>query len=481
MTSTIKTRASAVLAISAGLAMRLYLILKFPMNAASDSATYIDLAQNWLVHGIYGVNIQGQIIPVDVRPPGYPAFLVAVAVTLGRSHLAVLLAQVFVDLATCCVVALLAARVAPAAGRRRAALAGLWIAALCPFIANYTTGILTEVLATFFTAVALLVLTEGFEPTRIVEADPDRPKWAEWVQDPWFLGGVIVGFGTLVRPETPLLLGAAGLVLLARWWRPANWPKLVRAGVLMLVGMLLPLAPWAARNWRAVGEVQFLAPRYTQLPGEFVPRGFYSWTNTWLWRFRDVYLVPWKLDDEEIYMEDIPAYAFDSQEERDRVAAVFDEYNDSLTISPEEDAFFAGIARERTARHPLRTYLTVPIKRAFALWFTPRIELLPFSGQLWPIRAAWQEDPVDFCVTVGFGALAILLAAAGLAGAWLARGSPLTSFLVAFCAVRTIFFLHYETPEPRYVLECFPAVIALAAQVFARHRAAGHFPLRRLN
>jgi hypothetical protein len=23
-----------------------------------------------------------------------------------------------------------------------------------------------------------------------------------------------------------------------------------------------------------------------------------------------------------------------------------------------------------------------------------------------------------------------------------------------------------ETPEPRYVLECFPAVIALAAQVF---------------
>jgi hypothetical protein len=472
MTSSIKVRASAIMALCAGLVLRLYLILRFPMNAASDSATYMDLAQNWLEHGIYGVNIQGQILPVDVRPPGYPAFLVAVTVALGRSHLAVLLAQVFVDLATCCVVALLAARVSPVAERKRAALAGLWIAALCPFIANYTTGILTEVLATFFTAVALLVLAKGFEPTRIVEADPDRPKWAEWVQDRWFLGGLIVGFGTLVRPETPLLLCAAGLVLLVRWWPPANWPKLVRAGVLMLAGMLLPLAPWAARNWRAVGEIQFLAPRYTQLPGEFVPRGFYSWTNTWLWRFRDVYLVPWKLDDEEIYMDDIPPYAFDSQEEHDRVAAVFDEYNDTLTISPEEDAFFAEVARERTARHPLRTYLTVPVKRAFTLWFTPRIELLPFSGQLWPIRAAWQEDPVDFCVTVGFGALAILLAATGLAGAWLARKSPLTLFLVAFCVVRTVFFLHYETPEPRYVLECFPAVIALAAQVFVRHRDA---------
>jgi hypothetical protein len=28
-----------------------------------------------------------------------------------------------------------------------------------------------------------------------------------------------------------------------------------------------------------------------------------------------------------------------------------------------------------------------------------------------------------------------------------------------------------ETPEPRYVLECFPAVIALAAQVFASRGA----------
>jgi hypothetical protein len=180
-------------------------------------------------------------------------------------------------------------------------------------------------------------------------------------------------------------------------------------------------------------------------------------------------------------MEDIPPYAFDSQDERDRVAAIFDEYNDTLTISPEEDAFFAEVARERTARHPLRTYLTVPIRRAFALWFTPRIELLPFSGQLWPLRAAWQEDPVDFCVTVGFGALAILLATMALAGGWLARKLSLTHFLVTFCVVRTVFFLHYETPEPRYVLECFPAVIALAAQIFVRHGKDENFSPRGLS
>jgi hypothetical protein len=324
---------------------------------------------------------------------------------------------------------------------------------------------LTEVLATFLTALALAVLAGGFGEAR--DATSAGPR--SWLLSQWFLGGLIVGFGALVRPEAPLLLLAAGLVLPARWWRRADWLKLIRASALMFVGMILPLVPWAARNWRVLGEVQFLAPRYSQLPWEFVPKGFYAWTNTWMWRFRDVYLVPWKLEDEEIHVEDIPGYAFDSEEERQRISDVLEEYDDSLTITADEDRVFGEIARERTARHPLRTYVTMPLKRAFTLWFTPRIELLPFSGQLWPVRVAWEEDPVDFSVTVGLGALGILLAAAGIWGAWLARGSPVTWLLVAFCVVRTLFLLHVETPEPRYVIECFPAVLALAAQIFSRH------------
>jgi hypothetical protein len=53
-------------------------------------------------------------------------------------------------------------------------------------------------------------------------------------------------------------------------------------------------------------------------------------------------------------------------------------------------------------------------------------------------------------------------------GAWIARRQPSVALLVAFIIIRTAFFTRFvETPEPRYVLECFPAVIALAAQVFA--------------
>ena len=141
---------------------------------------------------------------------------------------------------------------------------------------------------------------------------------------------MIVGFGALVRPETPLLLMAAGLVLLAKWWRPADWRKLARAGVLMGLGLLLPLLPWAARNWRTLHEVQFLAPRYRELPGDFAPLGFNAWTGTWLWRFGDVYLTLWNLDDQEIPIETVPARAFDSPQERTRVAELLEPYNDTL-------------------------------------------------------------------------------------------------------------------------------------------------------
>jgi hypothetical protein len=33
--------------------------------------------------------------------------------------------------------------------------------------------------------------------------------------------------------------------------------------------------------------------------------------------------------------------------------------------------------------------------------------------------------------------------------------------------VRTIYFTHVDTPEPRYMLECYPAVFALGAIFFA--------------
>jgi len=45
------------------------------------------------------------------------------------------------------------------------------------------------------------------------------------------------------------------------------------------------------------------------------------------------------------------------------------------------------------------------------------------------------------------------------------------AFLALFMVLRTAFLTTLETPEPRYVLVCFPALMALGAQVFARRSA----------
>jgi hypothetical protein len=290
------------------------------------------------------------------------------------------------------------------------------------------------------------------------------------VTSAWFLGGIVAGFGTLVRPETPLLLIAAGLVLATKWRRPSDWGKLVRAGLLMGAGLLLPLVPWAARNWTTLHEVQFLAPRHSELPGEYTPLGFSAWTDTWLWRYRDVYRISWKANNEEISLDDIPASTFDSADERTHVENILERYNETETIDRALDNEFRELARERTARHPLRTYLKIPALRVLSLWFTPRIELLPFTGPILPLRDEWREDRRDLVVTTGLFFLNLIYIVLAIVGAWAARARPGVALLIGFILVRTIFFTRVETPEPRYMLECYPAVIALAAQVFAGKR-----------
>ena len=49
-----------------------------PDGTSGDAPFYIELAWNWLKNGVYGLEVNGQLMPVDVRVPGYPAFLAAV-------------------------------------------------------------------------------------------------------------------------------------------------------------------------------------------------------------------------------------------------------------------------------------------------------------------------------------------------------------------------------------------------------------------
>ena len=148
-------------ALGAGLALRLFFLFKYSTGSV-DGAIYEAMGRNLFAHGTYGLDAIGRITPSDIRVPGYPIFT-AVFHLLRRGQTPLLLAQIVLDLCTCALAGALAGLLVPASqsvsARRRVQLAAVWLAALCPFLADYAVVNLTEVLATFLTAIALVALT----------------------------------------------------------------------------------------------------------------------------------------------------------------------------------------------------------------------------------------------------------------------------------------------------------------------------------
>src|SRR5882724_630722 len=129
-----------LLAILAGIALRLFFIFRFP-GVTTDSFVYGDIAKNWLQHGIYGLSGPAEISPTYIRLPGYPAFLAFIFAIFGIEHYrAVLVVQMFVDIGTCLLCTDIALRLF---GPKTAKIA-LVLAALCPFLADYSAAALTE-------------------------------------------------------------------------------------------------------------------------------------------------------------------------------------------------------------------------------------------------------------------------------------------------------------------------------------------------
>ncbi|HTC64258.1 MAG TPA: hypothetical protein VK709_15550 [Candidatus Saccharimonadales bacterium] len=480
----------AFLAITVALALRLIFVLRFP-GPSDDSEMYIQFARTLVDNHVYGFWLNGQLIPTDLRMPGYPAFLAGVGILFGRSIRAIELSQAVLDVLTCILTAALAATLAPSAARRRVWIVALWLAATCPFIANYSAVVLTETLVTFLAAAALCSFAWGLR-REIIRLDL---RDAQGDVTPFgfaLLGAFLTGLTTLVRPEMPLLLVVAAIIYAIRSIRSLRFQKTIILAAAMAGIFLIPVLPWAARNYITLKKVGIIAPRYVNLPGEYAPVGFYAWTQTWLERYRDVYFTVWKIGetDQPLIVDELPSSAFDSPKEKARVAELFAEYNNNpdLDITPEVDAKFAEIAHERTLRHPLRTYLQVPFQRALTIWFTPRTELLPIDGKFWPIREQWQDSHADVIVTGAFGFLGyfyVALAAGGIWMAWNARpghgaSTSVSDFsagpnfwgialLLVYFFLRTAFLTTVEAPEPRYVVSCYPGIIAFVALLSIRN------------
>jgi hypothetical protein len=324
---------------------------------------------------------------------------------------------------------------------------------LCQFTASYVADPLSETLAISCVAHELYYGVRGL---KALEQDAPAVRL-------WAIAGFWTAAGIFMRPDNGLLLPAIGLALLAVFFRKANKKHVVFAGLLLAFTSLGPLVPWTVRNWRVFHVWQPLASRYANDPGEFLPRGFNHWVKTWMVDYVSVEEVYWKVSGDPIDPQQLPSRAFDSRPEYEKTLALIARYNQQLYIDPQMDAEFEEIARVREEDNPGRYVLWLPFLRTADMWLRPRTELLDVETRWWEFR----QHEAESWFALLWAALNLFYILAALRGWLVSRLGVAGIFVISFILLRSLFLSSLENPEPRYMLECFPVVLALAGAALA--------------
>jgi hypothetical protein len=432
------TKATTV-ALLLGLLLRLWFIHYYPV-IEGDSLVYGEIAINWFWHGTFGLMRVHGIEPTLVRLPGYPLFLALSFFLFGVEHYtAVLFVQTGMDLVTCLLIGGFAARFISL----RAGIVALYLAALCPFTANYVACPLTETPTLFCIALGLYALA------RYVE----RPGFTVWF---WMLV-LSIGYSALLRPDGPLL----GLVLVPAmfWYARPKIPagRSAKLAILCTLLAMIPFVPWTIRNQVSMHSFQPLAPRYANDPNEFVPHGWIRWVKSWATEYTSTADTYWNVNGSPIDITVLPSRAFDSPAEKAQTAKLFDEYNKTEIMSPALDGKFNQLAQQRIHRHPIRFYVAMPLLRLADMWLRPRTEQLWIELRWWQ----YQHHPAETIFSWAYAALNFIYLA--LAAWGLRKRVPFASVMVAYAIARCLLLVTVETPESRYTLECFPMIFILAA------------------
>src|SRR6266568_664704 len=354
--------------------------------------------------------------------------------------------QIALELLGSVLLADLARRIAPERLKDGAAHCALWLAALCPFTAIYAANPLSES-PTLFVLVLAIWSAARFQ---------ERPGWS-----PALGFTAAVTYAALLRPDgvlAALAFGPALLVAVARRSQDGAAPR-ARIVKIVLVCMLLastPFAAWTWRNWRVFHVIEPLAPRYATDPGEDVQAGWESWVKTWCLDFVSTYNIYWSVPGDELDVSQLPSRAFDSPAQYAETAALAADYNkNGFNLTTEIDRRFARLAEERSASHPLRTHLWMPLGRVADMWLRPRVENLPIDLDWW-VYARHRAETRFSWAYAGLNAFYLLL---GFGGLWLRP--RLWPWMLAFMAMRSAMLLTVGAPEARYTLECFPMLFVL--------------------
>jgi 4-amino-4-deoxy-L-arabinose transferase-like glycosyltransferase len=445
------------LALAAGLVLRLW-FLWHPMPLDDDTDVYAELAKNLFHHGIYGLEGDTGIDPTLIRLPGYPLFLGLIFALFGAANFtAVLLSQIGVDLLGCWLIA----RFVREQVSERAGNVAIFLAALCPFTAGYSTTALTECLSVF--AVSLALWSAGRLLRAQAEGHLDRSAL--------LFASFAMALAVLLRPDGALVAVAATAAILWYAWRQRRLLVGVKTALLCGVLAMLPLIPWTVRNWRTFHVIQPLAPRRVNDPGERVNYGFYRWMSTWSADIVSTGNVYWRVGTEAINVNDLPSRAFDSPAQREQTAEILAEYNLTKSVTPELDAKFGELALERLRAHPLLCRVWVPLLRVADMTLRPRTETLGLDADWW----RFDKHHVESIEAVGLGLLNFALVIAALVGVT-RRRMPWIAMPVGYVLLRCLLLSTMENSEPRYTLETMPVLLACAACAFTRSRAVVRQP-----
>lgn len=158
----------------------------------------------------------------------------------------------------------------------------------------------------------------------------------------------------------------------------------------------------------------------------------------------------------------MPARAFDSPAQYQQTKELLDAYNQTTTITPEMDAQFGALAAERIRTHPFRYYVALPLARVADMALRPRTEMLWIELRWWQFEH--HEGETEF--SWAYAALNLAYVIAALIG--FLKRPPLRGAILALILLRCTLLATLEAPEPRYTLEIFPPLIALAAVAIFR-------------
>ena len=432
------------LPLAAGVALRVW-ALRVCFEASFDALVYGGIAKNLLLHGRYALNgAGGEVYPTIIRLPGYPLFLACCFKLFGmENYYAPCLIQIGLDLVACLLLADFARRIAHPQLKNGAAIATLWLAALCPFTASYAAMPLTEAPTIFCFALALWSMARFRE----------RPGWKFALTFTF-----AVTYAALLRPDGALAAVAFSPALVLGLRPGFIQPrKLMRMAAVCTLIAITPFAIWTARNWKTFRVFQPLAPRLALEPDESPNLGWERWVKSWCLDYVSTSQIYWNVPGSDLDINQLPSRAVDSPAQRSETAALASDYNqngDDLTRTI--DARFNALARERIAAHPLRYYVLLPLGRVADMWLRPRVENLPIDLDWWVYAHHWAETKFSW----SWAALNALYLVLALVGACMRPKLWLP--LVAYMLLRSALLLTVEAPEARYTLECFPMIFVFA-------------------